>query len=162
MNIKLKNGRRARSADVASLQRALGFSLPDAYVTFVLENDGALPEPNIFRVSDSNDSGVTGFVPVKEVLKLRAYLDGIPRGAFPVAWAECGDHVLIDVGEGGAVYYRDHEIEGPLERIAADFNSFLSALKPFDIKSVHLDPSQVQHVWIDPDFLAKLRRPPPK
>ena len=105
MRIKLQNGRPALEEDIASLQAALGCSLSHSFRSFLRAYDGARPETNIFRVSDKNDSGVNEFIPVCEILKVRARLDNIPGRAYPVARAEGGNHVVVDEGRNGTVYF---------------------------------------------------------
>jgi len=35
---------------------------------------------------------------------------------------------------------------------------FLDRRKPFDINSVQLKPGQVKKVWIDPEFLKRIKK----
>ena len=84
-------------------------------------------------------------------------IDEIPRAAYPIAEAECGNIVFIDEGEGGRVFFWDHEMPEDQVQLAVDFDEFLHQLQPFDIKTVQLKPGQVKRVWIDPEFLKRLK-----
>jgi hypothetical protein len=55
------------------------------------------------------------------------------------------------------VYFWDHEVlDDPVE-LAPNFDAFLDLLVPFDSSAIQLKPGQVNRVWIDPDFLKKLK-----
>lgn len=155
MKIKLTKGRSALPSDVQELEREIGKVLPNSFLEFVRQHDGAEPETNIFKIAGSNESGVNGFIPVREVLAERANIENLPVTAFPVAWAEGGNYVSIDAASG-TVYFWDHEQPDPLIQIASDFTAFLEMLEPFDLSLVKLKPDQVESAWIDPDFLKSL------
>jgi hypothetical protein len=56
------------------------------------------------------------------------------------------------------VFFWDHELpDGPTE-LAADFGSFLESLEPFDIRMVQMKPDQVKKVWVDAEFLKRLKK----
>jgi hypothetical protein len=159
MKVKLKNGRRASEEAIVALETVLGRTVSHSFRIFVQTYDGAEPETNTFRISEDNDSGVNEFIPTSKILNERAYVRGIPTGAYPVAWAEGGNYVFVDEGQSGAVYYWDHELtDGPVTRLASDFDTFLNLLEPFDIRTIKLKPDQVEKVWIDPEFLKSLKK----
>jgi hypothetical protein len=79
-------------------------------VAFLGAHDGAKPATNVFRISDNNESGVTGFIPVSEIQKARAFIENIPRRAYPIAWAEGGNDVFVDEARNGAVFFGDHDV----------------------------------------------------
>lgn len=111
-----------------------------------------------FRLGDNDSAGVNEFIPVIDVGKQRAYIENIPTNAYPIASASCGNYVLIDEGQNGAVFFGDHELPDKLTKLAGRFRAFLELLEPFDPDSIQLKPGQVEveRVWIDPEFLNKL------
>lgn len=122
----------------------------------MLEHDGAEPDSNIFSVGEDNNSGVRAFIPAKDIPRERFNIENLPVRAFPIAYDDCGNYILIDQEQSGAVLFWDHETPEPLIKVADDFESFLESLEPFDLDSVQLEPGQVKEVWIDPDFLKSL------
>jgi hypothetical protein len=146
MKVKLKNGRPAAEGMALTLEHALGCRLSDSFKGFISSRDGAKPETNIFKINEQNDSGVNGFIP------------DIPAKAYPVAWAEGGNYVFIDEGKNGAVYFWDHEAPQSVTELAANFGAFLDPLEPFDINTIELKPGQVKKVWVDPEFLNRLKK----
>lgn len=159
MKLKLENGGRASEEAIDALETAVGRPLSHSFRKFVQTYDGSEPETNTFRIGDDNDSGVNEFIPVSKILNERAYVRGIPRTAYPVAWAEGGNYVFVDEGQGGAVYYWDHELaDGAATKLASYFGAFLELLEPFDIRTIELKPGQVEKAWIDPEFLKSLKK----
>src|SRR5687767_5420943 len=138
------------------LEAALGARLPDDYRTFLRRHNGAAPEPNIFPVGEANGSGVNRFIPVSQILRERESLAvEIPPAALPIAWAEGGNYVLLDLGRDGLIAFWDLELPERLAPLSESFAEFLSGLRPFDTSDVELEPGQVQSAWIDPDFLKQ-------
>ena len=143
----------ATPTEVAALEQSLGGALPADYRSFLLEHDGGTPEANAF----DDDLGVTEFFGVSGTRETLERMAGrVPRGSLPVADAEGGNLVLLDL-ESGAVMFWDHELEDDLDEavneIAPDFAVFLRGLKPFDASQVQLKPGQVISVWTNPDFV---------
>ncbi len=155
MRIELKKGQSALPADIQEVEREMGRALPSAFLEFVGQYDGAEPETNVFKIGDTNKSGVNGFIPVRDILDERVSIENLPSTALPVAWAEGGNYVFIDVASR-AVYFWDHEQPIPPVRIASDFAAFIEMLEPFDPGSVELKPGQVISAWIDPEFRKSL------
>lgn len=63
--------------------------------------------------------------------------------------------MLLDQGEGGAIFFWDHEIEGGIYKLADSFDAFLDMIEPFDALAIKPAPGQVESAWIDPDFLKQ-------
>lgn len=84
-------------------------------------------------------------------------IENLPGRSFPVAWAEGGNYVFVNLAAGGAVFFWDHERPENIVRLASSFRSFLELLEPFDINSIKLKPDQVKKARIDPDFLKGLQ-----
>jgi len=158
MKIKLMRGQAASEEAIVALEAELGCRLSDSFRAFVRTYDGAKPEANIFKIGENNDSGVNRFIPVDEISKERAHIENIPAKAYPVAWAEGGNYVFVDEGRNSAVYFWDHELPEETVELAANFEVFLDLLEPFDIKSTKLRPGQIKRVWIDPEFLKRLKK----
>jgi hypothetical protein len=158
MKIKLTKGKPASEETCVSLQSALGCHLSDSFKSFLRDNDGAEPETNILKITNKNESGVNRFIPVREILKERTHIENIPDKAYPVAWAEGGNYVFVDEEKDGAVFFWDHEAPENIVKLAPNFGAFLDLLEPFDIKKIELKPGQVKKVWIDPEFLKRLKK----
>jgi hypothetical protein len=156
MKIDLKKGNTASRQEIVALERTLGESLPSEFIDFVAQHDGAEPETNIFKI-ETTESGVNEFIPVKAIPREMKLIENLPGRAFPVAWAEGGNYVLLNLGAGGAIFFWDHERPENIVRLASSFRSFLESLEPFDINSIKLKPGQVQKAWIDPNFLKSLQ-----
>src|SRR5579862_7262050 len=155
MKVRLTKGRPALPADIEKLQRHIGEALPNSFLEFIRQHDGAEPETNSFKIGGVNESGVNGLIPVHDVPSERANIENLPPTAFPFAWAEGGNYVFIDTASG-AVYFWDHEQPTPPIQLASDFAAFMEMLEPFDPSSIKLQPDQVKSAWIDPDFLKSL------
>ena len=141
-----------------TLEAILGCPLADSFKDFVRAQDGAKPKANIFKVGRDNESGVNRFIPVSQIPNERARLDHLPPRAYPVAWAEGGNYVIIDQGRSGAVFYWDHEAPELTTELASSFGAFFDLLEPFDVSTIHLKPGQVKKVWVDPEFLKTLKK----
>jgi len=155
MKIKMRNGRSATPGEIARFEGQIGHSLPLSFLEFVRKHDGAEPETNLFKIGEAIESGVNGFIPIGEILVERANIEGIPSTLIPVAWAEGGNYVLLDLTSGVLLFW-DHEQPNFKIRLVSDFASFIGMLEPFDPASIKLRPGQVESVWIDPDFLKSL------
>lgn len=158
MKVKLTKGLAAAQNDLTALQQELGEALPSEFIEFVARYDGAEPETNIFKIgATTNESGINGFIPVKEIAREMPRIENLPARSFPVAWAEGGNYVFINLAAGGAVFFWDHERPDNIVRLANSFRPFLELLEPFDVGSIKLKPGQVKKAWIDPDFLKGLQ-----
>ena len=154
MSVKLRKPKRpVSSAEIEAFEANFGATLPDAYKRFLAQHNGSEPETNIFRIDETNDSGVNGFIPFAQILKERALIEGeIFDRAIPIAWAEGGNYICLDLEQDGAVFFWDHEEPEHPTRLAHSFDAFLDLLKPFDVSSIELKPGQVKSVWIDPSL----------
>src|SRR5437588_6280854 len=132
MKIKLHNGKPVSEESILALEIALGYRLADSFRAFVRTHDGAKPETNIFKISATNESGVNRFIPLNEIQKERTRIEHLPRRAYPVAWAEGGNYVLIDEDRNSAVFFWDHEVPEVPAKLANSFDAFLDLLEPFD------------------------------
>lgn len=158
MKVKLGNGKPAPEESTLALEALLGCKIAASFREFVRTQDGAKPETNVFKIAPDNESGVNRFIPVREIPRERARLDHLPRQAYPIAWAEGGNYVVIDESRGGAVVFWDHETPKLPTVLADSFDAFLNLLEPFDVSTIQLKSGQVKKVWVDPEFLKKLKK----
>jgi len=152
MKIAFYHGKPATKEAISALEQAIGHDISATFLRFVEENDGAEPQSNIFKIGEDNDCGVNEFIPVSQIPGEIKIIEDLPHHAYPVAWAEGGNYVIINEGRGGAVFFYDHEIFEGLTMLASNFEEFLMTLQPFDPKSVHVRPDQIKKVWISPEF----------
>jgi hypothetical protein len=146
-------------AEIKEFEHAFGRDLPEDYTGFLLRHNGATPETNIFPVGSDNESGVNAFIPLGHVLAERALLKNeISVSCIPIAWAEGGNYVLLDLADQSVILW-DHEEPQSLKRLAGSVSQFLDVLKPFDVSQIELKPGQVKSVWIDPELLKKKEGP---
>ncbi|WP_445369947.1 SMI1/KNR4 family protein (plasmid) [Methylomonas sp. BW4-1] len=157
MKIKLNEGSHASDFDIDTLQKKVGVPLKPEFLEFVRNNDGSKPETNIFKVNESIESGVNGFIPVRLIIREMSNIENLPENAFPVAWAEGGNYIFIDQRIGGSVYFWDHEQPENIFKLADGFSQFIDLIDPFDTGSIKLKPNQVKKAWIDPDFLKTIQ-----
>ena len=155
MKIGLKDGKSASKKDVEKLEASLGCPISESFRRFVSENDGSEPETNRFNVGKDNGAGVNQFIPISDILAERQYIENLPRLAYPIAWASCGNYVFLDEGKGGNVYFWDHELPEDITKLADNFDEFLSMLEPFDISSIELKPGQVKEVRVNTELLKR-------
>lgn len=158
MTLELINGRSASKEDLAFLAQTLGMELPPDFLAFLKLHDGAEPEPNIFKVGTTNEAGVNGFIPSRDIAREAQNIENLGAQSFPIAWAEGGNYILIDRASGDAVFFWDHELPDSPTKLADSFRHFLDQLEPFDGTAIKLKPDQVIITWIDPDFLESLKK----
>ena len=158
MTISISGGKSASEEDISALESTLGHLLSPEFKAFVRVNDGALPENNIFDVGLENNSDVAEFIPVTKIAEERALLGNLPVASYPIAHDSCGNWIIVNEAERGAIYFQDHEIDGEQIKLADNFNEFMQLLKPFDQDSVELRDEQIKSVWVDPDSLANLKK----
>lgn len=154
--IEISGGRRLSEEEVREVEQDLEVSLPDDYREFVANHDGVRPQLNIFPISNTNESGVNEFIPLHRIRKECTFIENLGDDRIPIAWAEGGNYVCLDVSKGGGVFFWDHEEPERDAKLADSFSRFMELLAPFDPNSVELKPGQVKSAWIDPEFLKSL------
>jgi hypothetical protein len=157
MNVKFSKPIAVQEGDLDQFARAIGHILPHDLKHFFLEFNGAKPEANIFTICENNESSVNALIPLANIVDESRCLDHIGEGIIPIAIAEGGNYVVIDLNEVSAVYFWDHEEPEGRYKLANNIYDFINALKPFDYESVELRDEQVESAWIDPDFLNSLK-----
>ena len=155
MSVALSEGKQATDEDISSLESEIGLPLNEAFKSFIKSHHGARVEYNSFPVNGIHMGGIDGFLTANEIISIRRMIGDFPRHAYPIASSAGGNYVLLDQGQGGAIFFWDHEIEGGIYRIADDLDGFLALMEPFDVSSVDIDPDKVRSAWIDPDLLKE-------
>jgi hypothetical protein len=155
MTIRLeKKSRGADEKALTSLHPVVGDAHAD-WMDFLRENDGAVPENNVFDIEPDNSAGIDRFWSAREVLSERKKLaDRMSPDLVAIADAEGGNFVCLGLSGEKGVYFWDYELEA-VTRIADSFSGFLERLCPFDPNSVRLDPEQVISVWVHPSLLEQ-------
>lgn len=158
MKIKLNDGSPASTEAILRFEASFGRSISNSFKSFVATNDGAIPEGNCFKVGTANESTIDQFIPLAKIEQQKSYIENLPEGAYPIAWAAGGNFIIIDEARGGSVCYWDHEIPEQITEVASDFSTFMDRLEPFDTAAVELKPRQVKRVWVDPEFLKRIKQ----
>lgn len=150
-------------AAVRTVEEQLGFDLPAEYVELLTSvSNGGSVEPAVF--ADDLDIGVVGFLGVARTddwdlaTRVAQYAGDLPDGLLPIADAEGGNLVCTEVGGGrvGSIWFWDHEhAANAARRVAASLDAFIAGLESYD--NVDATP-EVESAYINPDFLAKLKR----
>lgn len=132
MKIKLTKGRHASEKIVSEIETRLGCNVSYSFKLFIKEHNGAVPESNIFKINDHNESDVNQFIPAEKIINECTYIENLPEKSYPIAWDSCGNYVFIDESKNGAVFYWDHELPDEITEIAGSFSEFLDILETFD------------------------------
>jgi len=155
MAIKMRNALPISKINIDKLSNKLGYSLPKTYEEFLLQYNGAKPELNIFKINEDNNIGVDRFIPISNIKDEIKNIDHVSSTKIPIAWAEGGNYILLDL-ESGKISFWDHEIPEKQYELADNINTFIGQLEPFDYSTVELQEGQVESAWIDPDFLKNI------
>jgi len=157
MNIKFSKPKAIEQKDIEAFSHDFGYLLSDDLINFFLEFNGSKPESNFFIISENNESRVNELIPISSILEECKYLDQVGKGVFPIAIAEGGNYVVVDLDQKQSVYFWDHEKPKNMTKLANNIYDFLDHLMPFDLNSVELKNEQIESVWIDPDFLKRFK-----
>lgn len=173
MSVAIKKaGPKIEVSDIANVERQFARHLPDDYKRFLLEFNGGEPETNRFDVpATGTASAVRFFYSILSAEKdddlvheQRLLRGRLSDGMLAIAEDGCGNRICLSLtpGDSGTVYFWDHEFEreddltAPLAKLAASFDSFFVSLQKFDPAGSDLAPEQVEHVWVDPEFIRSL------
>lgn len=143
---------------IDDVEARLGFKIDPDCLKFLVDNNGAKFEQNIFRVSEKISSGIDQLILFDRLPYERRLIAGqVGLDVLPIAYAEGGNYLCLSNNDMGAIYFLDHEIPGrdALTKIASSWEGFLDSLRPFDPKQIKMKPGQVKSVWINPDLLKK-------
>lgn len=162
MTVKLIKEKPASTIEIHELEARLFKKLPATYVRFVLSSNGAKPELNIFEIGDNNNCTVNQFIPISEIQKIIKNSWYEFGEKIPIAWAEGGNFILLELVNDGKILFWDHESPDVLLDLAPNIDDFLEKLRPFSNASFEAESHEVKHVWIDPEFLKSLEREQPE
>lgn len=151
--------------EVDELERDLKTKFPLSYRAHLLETNVAEPEANFFAVGQKKRHGGLRVLfgvssdPEKDLrTQWRKHRGRLPAHSLPIGAAEGGNLVCLNTLTG-AIEFWDHELSrakaSGLEPVAANFSAFLELLRPQDVE---LAPGDVKETWVDPDFLASIRK----
>ena len=131
------------------LAAAIAHELPDSYIAFVRDHDGAAPAMNSLVTCD-NEVSVSRFIPVSDAAALGKKIEGLPPHVIPFAEDDCGNYFYVEP-QSGSVWFWNHEAEGPNEQVAPDALAFIGNLMSVD-NGVKVARGQVTRVWVNPSF----------
>jgi len=109
MPVKVSGESPVSEIEIDRFEHELGHKLPDTFKNFVLLHNGAKPETNMFKISEDNDCGVDRFIPVLKIRDEIKNIDHVSSTKIPIAWAEGGNYLLLDL-DSGKISFWDHEI----------------------------------------------------
>ncbi|WP_028391112.1 SMI1/KNR4 family protein [Bacillus cihuensis] len=165
------NNKKLNNKELAELEDVIGYKLPQDYIDFLMEYNGGDHENNIIElpngeilsisISDFFGIGIEKINDLKENFKV--FKERIPKGYIPIARTEGGNLVCLD-GDNGHLFLWDHENECQndyienknLLPIANHFEDFLKMIKSYSGED--LEGYEVEEVWVDPDFLAEMKK----
>jgi len=136
-------GRPATEAEIATLERRVGFGLPGQFRAFLLKSDGGRPSPNIVDIDGFGATDVQVIFGIgRDVESSRldwnfdTFRERLRVGLVPIGCDSGGNLFVISRRDAGAVVYLDLEaVYGDLEAatpeypVAADFDEFIGRLR---------------------------------
>jgi hypothetical protein len=154
VNIKIKSVEPYSDSELSELEVCSGVSVADELRKFFNEYNGARFSPIGLQGDVRGDVGISGFLSIAQILiEVRRFK--FRSGYIPIALAEGGNYVVIDLVSMG-VLFLDHEVEDGYRKVAAGVDDFVKGLIPnADIQDDFSD-MKVKSVWIDPAFLASI------
>lgn len=152
-NIGFRDAVPVRQCELDALDAHYGVSLLPAILEFYRRFNGAKLPLNELAGSEGNVA-LNQFIPASEVLhEVRIFEFSNRGGVLPIAWAEGGNYVAVDVLDG-KVYFVDHEVHDGGLLIAPNIEQLLQNL----ISSAPASgPSAGKILQIDADFLRRIQ-----
>lgn len=151
-NIDFRDAVPVRQCELDALEAHYGVSLLPAILEFYRQFNGAKLPLNELAGSEGNVA-LNQFIPASEVLYEVRIFEFSNRGELPIAWAEGGNYVVVDVLDG-KVYFVDHEVHDGGLLIAPTIEQLLQNLMSSAPAS---GPSSGKILQIDPDFLRRIQ-----
>jgi hypothetical protein len=170
MTVRLiSKGRPLSPADIATLEGRLQVSLPADYQEFLLANNAAVPEQNIYKKGKLITSVAQFFGMSNDewrdlVTANTIYGERLPAGFLAIGGAAGGNLICLEL-ESGSIYFWDHEQEAMdneapstdnMECLASSLREFLKSLKPYSAGEKP-NASRVMSVSKKPNFDEKFK-----
>ena len=153
MTITIPRTDSASPQAIAELERRFG-RLPQNYLHFLANHDGAKPERNILEGGwevVKNSVSVRRFIKAVDIPEDADTTEFLDEGLVPIAEDDCGNLTCLGAGDH-KVYFWEVGADEPAKVVANSFQEFLDRLVP----AKPLDPddssARVISVWVDPDF----------
>ncbi len=153
--VKFRDSHPLTEEQIALIEAENGWVFPQAYRDFLTHHNGGAPAVDTCAVDDNEDCDITGFIPADRIKEEACYIENLPENTIPIAWAECGNYVVLDIHEPGIVRFWDHEDPTRDVILADTFSNFIGALR--ETSSIEVDKAEVVSVWIDPEFAKSLK-----
>lgn len=131
MDIEFINGETIDVKKVRELEIKLQVNLPDDYVNFIINNNGAYVFPNAFKVGSKIES-INNFNDAKEISQF--IHDKLPKQVIPIARDAGDNQICLDLRNPTAtpILFWDYEIEsiedGALSFVADSLTEFFEML----------------------------------
>lgn len=155
MSIEINSVEPYSDFELSELEVYSGVSVSDEVRAFFNKYSGAQFSPSGLQGDVREDVGISGFLSVAQILiEVRQFK--FRSGYIPIALAEGGNHVVIDLVRKD-VLFLDHEVEDGYRKVAPDVDDFVKRLIPNTEIQDDFSGMKVKSVWIDPAFLARIK-----
>ena len=139
-------GPQLSTSQVAELEARIGFSLPDHYRRFLLENNGGTPTPDTVDVNgiQGSPTDLRAFFGINQDIEAHniewmadIMSDRIERRLIPIAYDSGGNVFCLSLSgvDRDSVYYYDENywhVTNRLHLVATSFASFLEKIRQFE------------------------------
>jgi hypothetical protein len=141
--------------DLARVEHFFGCALGEELLLFYNEFNGARLSLNELSGELCSAVGVNAFIPIDKVIGV---IERFPfaKNFLPIAWAEGGNYIVINLLDG-QIYFVNHELEEGYFKVASNVGDFLDKLLPSKPLTALPEGVTVGDVWIDPDFLKRVK-----
>lgn len=150
----LEIGAQISEDDILKLEATLGITFPQEYKSFLLQNNGGMPEDDVEydfietnpATGEKHDQGsdIQYFYNTEELTQAYESLtceELIPASYIPIACDSFGNDILLSTAPNdvGHVCFANHEAEHPdspfsvISEVADSFSEFLSMLRPMEL-----------------------------
>ncbi len=139
MTIKFTEPKKILPEDIEELEKVVGCPINKEVYDFLNRYSGAMPESNIFDVYTNQQSNIREIYTIPEIIdsyKLIDYeIDKLDPLMIPITYDGCGNEVYINLREGSAIYFLEHET-ADIYKVANSIHDFLQMIIPdnFDLE----------------------------
>lgn len=149
----IQNSRqKINNKELSDLESKLNITFPNDFKEFLLQNNGGIPNPNVFDFINRDGYNANSFVhyfyavydgndydSLESNYLLYSSEKRLPSNIIPIAGDAFGNLICISISgdDYGKIYFWDHELEGQSESydnmslIKNNFNEFISNLHEF-------------------------------